>query len=197
MYLRMLHLLFAGLQVLKGATMTFGGRLRRADCSTFHVENRAPEKRRSGGTFVNRRNYLPCLLVGAMLGFASSLAFAQAYPSKPIRFVVGFPAGSTTDVMARILAEHVKNRLGQPVLVENKAGANGVLGATEVARAQPDGYTVLISNSSTITVNPPVVSKLAVRAGQGFCAGGPGDRSAICAGGQSGERSGCACGQCG
>ena len=154
MHLRMLCLLFAGLQVLKGATMTFGGGLRHADCSTFHVENRTPQKLCSGGIFVNRRNYLPCLLVGAMLGLASSFAFAQAYPSKPIRFVVGFPAGSTTDVMARILAEHVKNRLGQPVLVENKAGANGVLGATEVARAQPDGYTVLISNSSTITVNP-------------------------------------------
>ena len=103
---------------------------------------------------MSRGNYLSCLLCGALLGLAPLLALAQSYPTKPIRFVVGFPAGSITDVMARILAEHVKNRLGQPVLVENKAGANGVLGATEVARAQPDGYTVLVSNSSTITVNP-------------------------------------------
>ena len=103
---------------------------------------------------MNRGNYLSCLLCGALLGLAPLLALAQSYPTKPIRFVVGFPAGSITDVMARILAEHVKNRLGQPVLVENKAGANGVLGATEVARTQPDGYTVLVSNSSTITVNP-------------------------------------------
>ncbi len=103
---------------------------------------------------MNRGNFLSCLLLGAMLGLAPSFTFAQTYPAKPIRFVVGFPAGSTTDVMARILAEHVKNRLGQPVLVENKAGANGVLGAAEVARAQPDGYTLLVSNSSTITVNP-------------------------------------------
>ena len=109
---------------------------------------------------MNRRNHLSCLLCSALLCLAPSFALAQAYPTKPIRFVVGFPAGSTTDMMARILAEQVKNRLGQPVLVENKAGANGVLGATEVARAQPDGYTVLVSNSSTITVNPLLYKNL-------------------------------------
>ena len=109
---------------------------------------------------MNRRNHLACLLCSAMLCLAPPLAFAQSYPTKPIRFVVGFPAGSTTDVMARILAEQVKNRLGQPVLVENQAGANDVLGATEVARAQPDGYTVLVSNSSTITVNPLLYKNL-------------------------------------
>jgi tripartite-type tricarboxylate transporter receptor subunit TctC len=101
-----------------------------------------------------RPRYLWSLLFAAGLTLLPSLAAAQAYPSRPIRLVVGFPAGSITDLMARILAEHLKTRLGQPVLVENKAGANGVLGATEVARAQPDGYTVLVSNSSTITVNP-------------------------------------------
>ena len=109
---------------------------------------------------MNRRNHLSCLLCSALLCLAPSFALAQSYAAKPIRFVVGFPAGSTTDMMARILAEQVKNRFGQPVLVENKAGVNGVLGATEVARAQPDGYTVLVSNSSTITVNPLLYKNL-------------------------------------
>ena len=103
---------------------------------------------------MTRRNYFARLLGIVLFGLMPALAVGQGYPARPIRFVVGFPAGSITDVMARILAEHVKTRLGQPVLVENKAGANGVLGATEVARAQADGYTVLVSNSSTITVNP-------------------------------------------
>ena len=98
-----------------------------------------------------------CALVLSLL---PALAGAQTYPAKPIRFVVGFPAGSITDNLARILAEHVKGRLGQSVVVENRAGANGVVGAAEVARAAPDGYTVLVSNSSTITVNPLLYKKI-------------------------------------
>ena len=96
----------------------------------------------------------------AVLGLATTLASAQGYPAKPIRFVVGFPAGSITDSLARILAEHVKGRLGQPVVVDNKPGANGAVGAGEVARAAPDGYTVLVSNSSSITVNPLLYKNL-------------------------------------
>ena len=96
----------------------------------------------------------------AALAMAASLVSAQTYPSKPIRFVVGFPAGSITDNMARIVAEHVKGKLGQPVVVDNKPGANGVVGAAEVARAAPDGYTVLVSNSSTLTVNPLLYKNL-------------------------------------
>ena len=75
----------------------------------------------------------------ATLAVTASLVSAQTYPSKPIRFVVGFPAGSITDNMARIVAEHVKGKHGQPVVVDNKPGANGVVGAAEVARAAPDG----------------------------------------------------------
>lgn len=87
-------------------------------------------------------------------------ALAQAYPSKPLRFVVGFAPGSSIDSVARILADHLRNKLGQPVVVENKTGANGMNAANELARAQPDGYTVLISNSSSITVNPLVYKKI-------------------------------------
>ncbi len=86
-------------------------------------------------------------------------AQAQAYPSKPIRFVVGFSPGSSIDSVARILADHLKTRLGQPVTVDNRTGANGMLAATELARSPADGYTVLVSNSSTITVNPLLYGK--------------------------------------
>ena len=100
------------------------------------------------------------LLPALPLVSLGSTALAQPYPNKPIRFVVGFPAGSTTDAIARILAEQVRLKLGQPTLVENRAGANGVLGVTEVARSPADGYTVLVTNSSSITVNPQVYKKI-------------------------------------
>lgn len=98
----------------------------------------------------------------AACGLCAGAAQAQTtapYPNKPIRFVVGFSPGSSIDTVARIVAEHLKTRLGQPVTVDNRTGANGMLAATELARAQPDGYTVLVSNSSTITVNPLLYGK--------------------------------------
>ena len=83
-----------------------------------------------------------------------------AWPSRPIRIITGFPAGSATDGIARALAEHLRAKVGQPVVVENRAGANGALGVAEVARAPADGYTILATNSSSITVNPQVYRKL-------------------------------------
>jgi tripartite-type tricarboxylate transporter receptor subunit TctC len=85
---------------------------------------------------------------------------AQSFPSKPIQILVGFAAGTTTDTIARVAAEQLRTRLGQPVVVINKPGANGVIGATEVARAAPDGYTLLVTNSSSMTVNPHLYRKL-------------------------------------
>ena len=103
-----------------------------------------------------------CMVTGA--------AWAQApgYPGKPIRFVVGFSAGSSIDNVARIIGQHITAKTGQPVVVDNRTGANGMLAATEVARAQPDGYTVLISNSSTITVNPSLYKKMSYDAKKDF-----------------------------
>jgi tripartite-type tricarboxylate transporter receptor subunit TctC len=73
-------------------------------------------------------------------------AQAQAYPSKPIKMVVPFPAGGTTDIVARILAQRMSEAMGQPVLVDNRGGAGGAIGADLVAKAVPDGYTVLMHN---------------------------------------------------
>lgn len=99
----------------------------------------------------------------AMLGMAvapAAAAQSQTYPNKPIRIVVGFPPGNTLDTISRVIGEHLRVKLGQPVLVENKPGANGVLGVTEVARASPDGYTLLATNSSSMVVNPQLYKKL-------------------------------------
>lgn len=100
-----------------------------------------------------------CMAVALWAAAGTDVAQAQTYPAKPIRFVVGFSPGSSIDTVARIVAEHLKTRLGQPVTVDNRTGANGMLAASELARAPADGYTVLVSNSSTITVNPLLYGK--------------------------------------
>ncbi len=83
-------------------------------------------------------------------------AAAQAFPSKPVRLVVPFAPGGTTDLLARIVAEKMGPALGQTVIVENKAGAGGALGAAEVAKSAPDGYTLLMSSVSTMVTNPAI-----------------------------------------
>lgn len=109
--------------------------------------------------FRSRRDFLVAAasVAGASaVGLSPTMAFARdnKWPAKLIRMVVPFPAGSITDAMARLLANHLSKSLGQSVIVENKGGANGSIGATDVARAAPDGYTVLATNSSSITGNP-------------------------------------------
>ena len=91
-----------------------------------------------------------CMLAAA---FVSMGAQASTYPDRPIRLVVPFPAGSATDGFARFLAEQVAPRLGQSMVITNKAGAQGAIGATEVARAVPDGYTLLVGTNSTQAAN--------------------------------------------
>ena len=81
------------------------------------------------------------------LGLFASAVFAQAYPSKPIRIIVPFTPGSATDVMARIIGERLNTAWGQPVVVENKAGAGGTIGIRDTARADPDGYTLAVVSS--------------------------------------------------
>lgn len=87
----------------------------------------------------------------------------DAWPGKPVRMIVPFPAGSFTDTVARVMADTLSRSLGQPVVVENKVGANGVIGVSEAARAAPDGYTLLLTNSSSITINPQLYRKLSYK----------------------------------
>jgi tripartite-type tricarboxylate transporter receptor subunit TctC len=88
------------------------------------------------------------------LVFAMGSASAQVnYPSKPIRFVVGFPPGGGVDVVARVVAENLSKTLGQPVIVENKPGANAIIAAEHVAKSAPDGYTFLVTPTSTLKID--------------------------------------------
>jgi len=89
----------------------------------------------------------------ALLAFSSHSALAQTYPTKPIRIVVPYQAGQGTDVATRYLAEHLGRALGQPLVVENRAGAGGNIGAAEAARAAPDGYTLLMGTNGTHVLN--------------------------------------------
>ncbi len=86
--------------------------------------------------------------------FAAPSAWAQAaFPNKPIKIVVPFPAGGTSDVLARLVGQKMSESWGQPVVVENRPGAGGTLGATQVARAEADGHTLLVVSTGHV-VNP-------------------------------------------
>ena len=95
------------------------------------------------------------------LGFASAPSMgADAYPSKSIKLVVGFPPGGPTDIVGRVIGQLLSKELGQPVIVENNGGAGGLIGASNVAKAKPDGYTLLVSvessNTRALALNPSV-----------------------------------------
>src|SRR5215472_10108095 len=100
-----------------------------------------------------RRTFLQLAAIAAALSAVSDVARAQSYPTRPITIVVPFPAGGPTDTLARILAEHMRTSLGQPVIIENVSGAGGSIGVGRVARAAPDGYTVSIGHWGTHVLN--------------------------------------------
>jgi len=107
-------------------------------------------------------NKLLCsaLLLAATVAFGGGVAHAQAYPSKPIRIIVPFPPGGSTDIWARIFADKLRAKWGQTVLIENRAGAGGNVGAEVVARAAPDGYTLLITAPGPLVINRALFGKL-------------------------------------
>ena len=102
------------------------------------------------------------LIASIIVGLAASLspAAAQDYPSRPIRMVVAFAAGGTTDFVARLIADKAKGALGQNIVVENKPGANGAIGADYVSKSEPDGYTLFFSTAGAITINPSMRTDL-------------------------------------
>jgi tripartite-type tricarboxylate transporter receptor subunit TctC len=99
-------------------------------------------------------------LAAALMAITGAQAFAQNYPSRPITLVVPFPAGSTTDLVGRILSEELSKAAGQQVVIDNRGGAGGTVGTEAVARAEPDGYTLLMGTIGTHSINPAVYAKI-------------------------------------
>src|SRR6478752_10710888 len=96
----------------------------------------------------------------AALMLAACTAASAAYPDKPIRVVIGFPAGGPLDQHARLLSDRLQAILGQPLVIDYKAGAGGTVGAQEVMKAPADGYTLMLANTGVMVINPAVYSKL-------------------------------------
>ena len=103
-----------------------------------------------------KKQFLPLSL---MLACGVALAQPQAYPSKPVRIIVGFAAGGPSDIVARLMAQQLSDRLGRQVIVENRAGATGMIGAEIVAKAPPDGHTLYLASQTTHAVAPYMYAK--------------------------------------
>ena len=116
-----------------------------------------------------RRTLLSSVAAAAACAALSPVAVAaDVYPSRPIKLIVPFGAGGSTDIVARLLADKMGPILGQPVVIENKGGAGGSIGAAEIAKAAPDGYTIGMATVSTHGANPAVMSKLPYDAKKDF-----------------------------
>ena len=108
------------------------------------------------------------LLAGALTLALPQLALAQSWPTKPIKLIIPFAAGGTTDILGRLLAQQLTKDLGQNVIVENKGGAGGNIAAEFVAQAPADGYTIMLASGSMLTVNPNLYKKLPVNYAKDF-----------------------------
>ena len=102
---------------------------------------------------------LPVLLIALALALTPSVGLSQAYPNKPVKVVVTFPPGGTPDIYGRVLSQELSNLWKQAVIVENKAGASGTIGTDFVAKAMPDGYTLLFAADASVTIAPLLYSK--------------------------------------
>ena len=108
------------------------------------------------------------LLAGALTLALPQLATAQSWPTKPIKLIIPFAAGGTTDILGRLLAQQLTKDLGQNVIVENKGGAGGNIAAEFVAQSPADGYTIMLASGSMLTVNPNLYKKLPVNYAKDF-----------------------------
>ena len=108
---------------------------------------------------MNRR-LLTCLLVAATAVFATPTAHAQNYPTRSVTLVVPFPPGGSTDILARLLGQHLSESFGQPVVIDNRPGAGGSIASEVVARSRPDGYTLMMGHIGTLAVNAGLYAKL-------------------------------------
>src|SRR5262245_16613728 len=106
-----------------------------------------------------QRRLLIALAAPALLAFGST-AWAQSYPSKPVKLIVPFAPGGTTDIVARTVSEKIQPALGQQMIVENKGGGGGIVGAGEISKANPDGYTLGVATVSTTASNPAINPKV-------------------------------------
>ena len=106
--------------------------------------------------------------VSALAGMSPALSLAQGYPVKPIRMIVPFPAGGATDILARALSQKLGEKLGQTVVVENRPGAGGTIGADAASKSAADGYTLLLATSSTHSIGPAINPKIPYNAEADF-----------------------------
>jgi tripartite-type tricarboxylate transporter receptor subunit TctC len=112
------------------------------------------------------RTFLAVIVAAACA--ASGTAWAQTFPSKPVRIVVGFAPGGPADVMARLVGQRMASVLGQSVIVDNRPGAGGTIGARAVAESDPDGYTLLLGNTSTLVIGPLIHKNVSYDPGRDF-----------------------------
>jgi len=147
---------------------------RKADCAAAVTPRINPRKRRSRddrnsaplygprpSASFTRRNLIATGSAAATLPFLGAGASAQAWPTRPIKIVAGFPAGGQTDLFARTYGDYIAKQLGQPVLIENKSGAGGTIAAVDVKRAQPDGYTLMFTNATAMITSRALMKNLA------------------------------------
>jgi tripartite-type tricarboxylate transporter receptor subunit TctC len=108
---------------------------------------------------MTRRESISLLVGAAMILPTTTAGSAQPYPTRPIRLIVPYPPGGDADIIGRVIGEKLRERLGQPIVIENRGGAGGILGTGLVNKATPDGYTLLLVPSSHV-INPSIYAKL-------------------------------------